>query len=100
MAELRAHRRGETVGGTRTTAPPISILIVVELSAAASVPGPALRSSVTTGTKRHASSAGSLSTPAPVALHPTKNCCGEMPCRACTSDTTAPGAYDSPRSTP
>src|SRR5262249_3100019 len=78
-----------------TTAPPISMLIVVELRFAASVPGPAPRSSVTTGTKSGASSAGRLSTPARAALRHTKRCCGEMPCRRATSDTTAPGAYDS-----
>src|SRR6516162_7438012 len=86
---------GSTPTAARTTAPPISMLIVVELRAAASVPGPALRSSVTTGTKSGASSAGRLSTPARAALRHTKRCCGDMPCRRATSDTTAPGAYDS-----
>src|SRR5215472_10537737 len=90
----RSHT-GSTPTAARTTAPPISMLIVVELRAAASVPGPAPRSSVTTGTNRGASSAGRLSTPLRAALRHTNRCCGEMPCRRATSDTTAPGAYDS-----
>jgi hypothetical protein len=57
---LRSQRRAPRA----SLPPPISLLIVVELRAAASVPGPALRSSVTTGTKSGASSAGRLSTPA------------------------------------
>src|SRR5246500_5243977 len=90
----RSHA-GSTPTAARTTAPPISMLIVIELRVDASVPSPAPRSSVTTGTKRGASSAGRLSTPARAALRHTKRCCGEMPCRRATSDTTAPGAYDS-----
>src|SRR5215813_9762011 len=31
----------------------------------------------------------------PSELRHTNRCCGEMPCRRATSDTTAPGAYDS-----
>src|ERR1700757_1114441 len=90
----RSHA-GSTPTAARTTAPPISMLIVIELSVAASAAGPTPRSSVTTGTKSGASSAGRLSTPARAALRHTKRCCGEMPCRRATSDTTAPGAYDS-----
>src|SRR6516225_3709951 len=80
---------GSTPTAARTTAPAISMAIVVELRAIASAPGPAPRNSVTTGTKSGASLAGS--TPARAALRQTKRCWGEMPCRRATSDTTAPG---------
>src|SRR5215472_16012464 len=87
----RSHT-GSTPTAARTTAPPISMLIVVELRVAASVPDPAPRSSVTTGTNKSASSAGRLSTPLRAALRHMNRCCGEMPCRRATSDT--PGACD------
>src|ERR1700751_4447090 len=90
----RSHA-GSTPTAARTTDPPISMLIVVELRAAASAAGPAPRSSVTTGTKSGASSAGRLSTPARAALRHTKRCCGEMPCRRATSGTTPPPASHS-----
>src|SRR6516225_5588131 len=90
----RSHT-GSTPTAARTTAPPISMLIVVELRAIASALGPAPGNSVTTGTKSGASSAGRLSVPARAALRHTKRCWGEMPCRRATSDTTAPDAYDS-----
>src|SRR6201987_536144 len=88
----RSHA-GSTPTAARTTAPPISMLIVIELSVAASLRGPAPPSSVTTGTKSGASSAGRLSTPARAALRHTKRCCGEIPCRRATPDTTPPGGY-------
>src|ERR1700680_1104058 len=85
----RSHT-GSTPAATRTTAPPISMVIVVEFRVTAS----ARRGSVTTGTNSGASSAGRLSKPARAALRQPNRCCGEIPCRRATSDTTAPGAYD------
>ena len=90
----RSHA-GSTPTAARTTAPPISMLIVTERCVAASAPRPAPRSSVTTGTNSGASSAGRLSSPARAALRQPNNCCGVRPRRRATSDTTAPGRYDS-----
>src|ERR1700681_3580530 len=90
----RSHT-GSTPAAARTTAPPISMVIVVELRVAASAAVPAGRGSVTTGTNSGPSSAGRLNSPARAALRQPNRCCGDMSCRRATSDTTAPGAYDS-----
>ncbi|MHC2664069.1 hypothetical protein ACVINX_004854 [Bradyrhizobium diazoefficiens] len=86
---------GSTPAAARTTASPISMLIVIPFRVAASTHIPAGRSSDTTGTKSGASSAGKLSRPARAALRQANRCCGERSCRRATSDTTVPGAYDS-----
>jgi hypothetical protein len=78
--------------------PPISMVIIVELRVAASATVPAGRSSVTTGTKSGASSAGRLSKPARAALRQTNRCCGEIPCGRATSDTTRQAHTTLPRS--
>src|SRR5580704_1682681 len=82
-------------GATRTTALPISIVIAGQPWADAPDIIPSWRSSVTTGTNSGVSSAGKLSKPLRAALRQANRCCAEMSCRRATSDTTAPGAYDS-----
>ena len=56
---------------------------------------PSSRASLTIGTNIGTSSAGNVSKPARAALRQPNRCCGDMSCRRATSDTTAPGAYDS-----
>src|SRR5215467_5678687 len=88
----RSHA-GSAPRATRTTAPPISIVITLGLSAPGIPPSP--RNSVTTGTNSGAASAGKLSRPPRAALRQANRCWGEMSCRRATCDTMAPGAKDS-----
>ncbi len=62
---------------------------------AAAPPAPSSRVSLTTGTNIGAASAGNVTRPARAALRQANRCCGNMSCRRATSDTTAPGTYDS-----
>src|SRR5271165_5307835 len=80
-----------TPRSTRTTTPAISIVI----KAAAGFATAVFSGATTTGTNSAAASAGSASRPARAALRQTKRCWGVTSCRRATSDTTAPGAYDS-----
>src|SRR5215472_284679 len=88
----RSHA-GSALRATRTTAPPISMVIKLERSAPDIPPSP--RNSVTTGTNSGAASAGKLSRPPRAALRQANRCWGEMSCRRATSETMAPGAKDS-----
>src|SRR5262249_33490720 len=88
----RSHA-GSAPRATRTTAPPISIVITLGLSAPGIPPSP--RNSVTTGTNSGAASAGKLSRPPRAALRQANRCWGEMSCRRATCATMAPGAKDS-----
>ena len=83
-ASFRAnHRAGNLDGNQPETVTP---------TAAAT---PSSRASLTIGTNIGTSSAGNVSKPARAALRQPNRCCGDMSCRRATSDTTAPGAYDS-----
>ena len=53
------------------------------------------RCSVISGSGWDAGSSGKLSTPVRAALRQVDNCCGEIPCRRATCETTAPEAKDS-----
>ncbi len=91
-----AHRAARPGRPRRPREPPRRQSRCIDRSTSALPPaGPAPRGSVTTGTKSGASSAGRLSAPARAALRHANRCWGAMSCRRATSDTTAPGAYDS-----